>query len=91
VHPEVELGFLDQAARYIEMGVKHIRIGWDVSILYAWWRENGERPMAHLIPDRRECTPTPETDTPHPGGWHDVQSNCLRGSSPLRAERRVQP
>lgn len=43
LHPRVELGSPDQAARYIEMGVKHFCIGWDVSILYAWWRENGAR------------------------------------------------
>lgn len=43
LHPRVELGSPDQAARYIEMGVKHFCIGWDVSILYAWWRENGAK------------------------------------------------
>ncbi len=43
LHPRVELGNPDQAARYIEMGVKHFCIGWDVSILYAWWRENGAK------------------------------------------------
>lgn len=43
LHPRVELGNPDQAARYVEMGVKHFCLGWDVSILYAWWRENGEK------------------------------------------------
>ena len=29
------------AAPYLEMGVKHFCIGWDVTILATWWRENG--------------------------------------------------
>lgn len=48
LHPRVELGSPDQAARYIEMGVKHFCIGWDVSILYAWWRENGAKLRSSL-------------------------------------------
>jgi len=31
-----------QAAPYLEMGVKHFCIGWDVRILHEWWRVNGE-------------------------------------------------
>jgi len=43
LHPRVELGDPEQAARYVEMGVKHFCIGWDVGILYGWWRTNGEK------------------------------------------------
>ena len=43
LHPRVELGDPSQAARYVEMGVKHFCIGWDVGILYNWWRTNGEK------------------------------------------------
>jgi 2-keto-3-deoxy-L-rhamnonate aldolase RhmA len=41
LHPRVELGDIKQAAPYLEMGVKHFCIGWDVRVLYDWWRTNG--------------------------------------------------
>jgi 2-keto-3-deoxy-L-rhamnonate aldolase RhmA len=37
----VELVEPVQGARYLEMGVRHFCIGWDVSILHHWWRDNG--------------------------------------------------
>jgi 4-hydroxy-2-oxoheptanedioate aldolase len=37
----VELADIKQAAPYLEMGVKHFCIGWDVRILHEWWRVNG--------------------------------------------------
>ncbi len=61
LHPRVELGNPDHAARYIEMGVKHFCIGWDVSILYAWWRENGEKLRLSLG--------SAATDVPQPPGY----------------------
>lgn len=42
LHPRVELGDITQAAPYLEMGVKHFCIGWDVRILHEWWRVNCE-------------------------------------------------
>ncbi|HEY6454758.1 MAG TPA: aldolase/citrate lyase family protein [Steroidobacteraceae bacterium] len=42
LHPRVELSDISLAAPYLEMGVKHFCIGWDVRILYDWWRVNGE-------------------------------------------------
>ncbi len=42
LHPRVELADIAGAAPYLEMGVKHFCIGWDVRILYNWWRTNGE-------------------------------------------------
>ena len=42
LHPRVELADVKQAAPYLEMGVKHFCIGWDVRILHDWWRVNGE-------------------------------------------------
>jgi 2-keto-3-deoxy-L-rhamnonate aldolase RhmA len=39
--PRVELADISQAAPYLEMGVKHFCIGWDVRILHEWWRVNG--------------------------------------------------
>jgi 2-keto-3-deoxy-L-rhamnonate aldolase RhmA len=41
LHPRVELADIKQAAPYLEMGVKHFCIGWDVRILHDWWRVNG--------------------------------------------------
>jgi 2-keto-3-deoxy-L-rhamnonate aldolase RhmA len=41
LHPRVELADISLAAPYIEMGVKHFCIGWDVRILHDWWRTNG--------------------------------------------------
>jgi 2-keto-3-deoxy-L-rhamnonate aldolase RhmA len=41
LHPRVELADISQAAPYIEMGVKHFCIGWDVRILHDWWNRNG--------------------------------------------------
>src|SRR3984885_14812069 len=48
LHPRVELGDIKQAAPYLEMGVKHFCIGWDVRVLYDWWRVNGEGMRAML-------------------------------------------
>jgi 4-hydroxy-2-oxoheptanedioate aldolase len=48
LHPRVELGDISQAAPYLEMGVKHFCIGWDVRILHDWWRVNGEGMRAML-------------------------------------------
>jgi len=48
LHPRVELGDITQAAPYLEMGVKHFCIGWDVRILYDWWRTKGEGMRALL-------------------------------------------
>ena len=42
LRPRVELADINQTAPYIEMGVKHFCIGWDVRILHNWWRLNGE-------------------------------------------------
>ncbi|GHD19405.1 HpcH/HpaI aldolase/citrate lyase family protein [Tianweitania populi] len=41
LHPRVEIGDASQAARYIEMGVKHFCVGWDVSILANYWTAQG--------------------------------------------------
>jgi 2-keto-3-deoxy-L-rhamnonate aldolase RhmA len=48
LHPRVELAAISQAAPYLEMGVKHFCIGWDVRILHDWWRVNGEGMRAML-------------------------------------------
>ena len=44
----VELADIKQAAPYLEMGVKHFCIGWDVRVLHEWWRVNGAGMRAML-------------------------------------------
>lgn len=48
LHPRVELANIADAAPYLEMGVKHFCIGWDVRILHEWWRVNGAGMRAML-------------------------------------------
>ena len=40
-NPRVELRDPGQAAKYLDMGVKHFCIGWDVRILADWWDTKG--------------------------------------------------
>jgi hypothetical protein len=40
-HPRVELRDPTQAGKYLELGVKHFCIGWDVRILADWWDTKG--------------------------------------------------
>jgi 4-hydroxy-2-oxoheptanedioate aldolase len=49
VHPRVELQSFEQAKPFIDMGVKHFCIGWDVIIMYNWCNANSEG-MGNLIP-----------------------------------------
>jgi len=42
VAPRVEIGSFDQAKPFIDMGVRHFCIGWDVGIIYGWCKQNGE-------------------------------------------------
>jgi 2-keto-3-deoxy-L-rhamnonate aldolase RhmA len=42
VHPRIELGSLDQAKNYIDMGVRHFCVGWDVRILFDWCNQQGK-------------------------------------------------
>lgn len=48
LHPRIELANIKDAAPYLEMGVKHFCIGWDVRILHEWWRVNGAGMRAML-------------------------------------------
>lgn len=42
VHPRIEIGNADSAKRYLDMGVRHFSIGTDVSILYQYWKNEGD-------------------------------------------------
>lgn len=48
IAPRVELFDAADAPRFLEMGVKHFCIGWDVTILQAWWRAHGARMREQL-------------------------------------------
>jgi 4-hydroxy-2-oxoheptanedioate aldolase len=52
IHPRVELSDPNEAAPYLEIGVKHFCIGWDAAILHGWWRDNG-RKMREMIGGER--------------------------------------
>ena len=65
LHPRVEISDPSQAAPYMEMGVKHFCIGWDVSILHHYWRTNGEAMTALLA---GKATKTKPMKTKRPTG-----------------------
>jgi len=58
-NPRVELRDPSQAAKYLDMGVQHFCIGWDVRILADWWDSKGAE-MRGLIDGKAK----PGTVTP---------------------------
>jgi 4-hydroxy-2-oxoheptanedioate aldolase len=61
LHPRVELRDPGQAGKYLDMGVKHFCIGWDVRILADWWDTKGAE-MRGLLdgkPKEAEAKPAP--------------------------------
>ncbi|PWC26500.1 HpcH/HpaI aldolase family protein [Teichococcus aestuarii] len=59
LHPRIELHDLERAPEYIEMGVKHFCIGWDVRILYNWLSANGSA-MRALLGQSASAASTPQ-------------------------------
>jgi 4-hydroxy-2-oxoheptanedioate aldolase len=43
VQPRAEIGSIEQAQYYLDLGVKHFCMGWDMWILSGWWKTNGEQ------------------------------------------------
>jgi 4-hydroxy-2-oxoheptanedioate aldolase len=43
VEPRAEISSVDQAKYFLDLGVRHFCIGTDISILYEWWKANGEQ------------------------------------------------
>lgn len=41
VHPRVEISSFEQAKPYLDMGVRHFCIGWDLAVLYSWSKQQG--------------------------------------------------
>ena len=60
-HPRVELADISGAKPYLEMGVKHFCIGWDVRILSDWWHTNGAgmRKLLRTKPKKAAAKPAP--------------------------------
>jgi 4-hydroxy-2-oxoheptanedioate aldolase len=52
-NPRVELRDPSAAAKYIEMGVQHFCIGWDVRILADWWDTKGAE-MRRMVGGKAE-------------------------------------
>ena len=42
VPPRAEIKSVDEAKKYLDMGVKHFSIGTDITILYDYWKQNGD-------------------------------------------------
>ena len=42
VQPRAEIGSVEDAKRFLDMGVTHFCIGTDISILFDWWKSNGD-------------------------------------------------
>lgn len=42
VQPRAEIGSVDQAKYYLDLGVRHFCIGTDLTVLFDWWKRNGE-------------------------------------------------
>ena len=42
IPPRAEINTADQAKYYLDMGVRHFCIGTDVTILFNWWKEQGD-------------------------------------------------
>ncbi len=48
VHPRVELVALDKAQEFIDMGVRHFNIGFDLRMIHEWCKDRGEK-MRELL------------------------------------------
>ena len=42
IAPRAEITNVEQAKYYLDLGVRHFNIGTDLSILYNWWKTNGD-------------------------------------------------
>lgn len=43
IPPRVEIAAPEDAAPYLDLGVRHFSLGSDLAILYNWWGKNGEK------------------------------------------------
>lgn len=50
IPPRIEIGNPEDAAPYLDLGVRHFNLGVDLNILYSWWRSGGEKMRRLLDP-----------------------------------------
>jgi 2-keto-3-deoxy-L-rhamnonate aldolase RhmA len=43
IAPRVEINAPDDAAYYLDLGVRHFNLSSDLNILFGWWKDNGEK------------------------------------------------
>ena len=43
VAPGAEIQSADEMKEYLDMGVRHFSLGTDISILYSFWKNEGEK------------------------------------------------
>lgn len=60
IAPRAEIGRPEDARKYLALGVQHFCIGWDVSILHSWFKENGKA-MRQLLGRDAGATETRKT------------------------------
>lgn len=41
VHPRVEIGSMEQAQPFLDMGVRHFCVGWDIGLVFGWCKQQG--------------------------------------------------
>ena len=42
IPPRAEINSVDEAQRFLDMGVRHFSLGTELNVLYNWWRSNGD-------------------------------------------------
>ena len=87
LHPRVELRDPSQAGRYLEMGVKHFCIGWDVRILADWWDTKGAEMRKLLRAKPKKAAAKPALKALHQEGERQQR----QGTRQLRLVVNVNP
>ncbi len=75
LHPRIELRDPAQAGKYLEMGVKHFCIGWDVRILADWWDTQGAVMRKMLRAKPKKAAAKPAAKPAAKGGSGKVRGN----------------
>ena len=73
IHPRAEISEPSEADRFLEMGVKHFCIGWDVDILHSYWRNRGQA-MQDLLAGRADKPSKAKRQSAGGGTYHRAKS-----------------
>jgi 4-hydroxy-2-oxoheptanedioate aldolase len=65
IAPRAEIGRPEDAQKYLDQGVKHFCIGWDVSILFNWFKQSGQA-MRQLLGSRASGSDIAQTSRTYP-------------------------